>query len=81
MVLFFCFFYQNQLTQSTNALESAEELLEFAQHALDIKDEDEFTKVCIYQTPHSLPYLNRDTGANAGLKIPECNAAILCSDG
>ncbi|XP_053474364.1 FSD1-like protein isoform X2 [Ictalurus furcatus] len=35
---------QNQLTQSTNALESAEELLEFAQHALDIKDEDEFTK-------------------------------------
>ncbi|XP_060719140.1 FSD1-like protein isoform X1 [Tachysurus vachellii] len=35
---------QMQLTQSTNALESAEELLEFAQHALDIKDEDEFTK-------------------------------------
>ncbi|KAM9441458.1 FSD1-like protein isoform 3-T3 [Clarias gariepinus] len=35
---------QNQLTQSTNALESSEELLEFAQHALDIKDEEEFTK-------------------------------------
>uniref|UniRef100_W5KI29 Fibronectin type III and SPRY domain containing 1 like n=1 Tax=Astyanax mexicanus TaxID=7994 RepID=W5KI29_ASTMX len=35
---------QNQLTQSTNALESAEELLEFANHALDIKDEEEFTK-------------------------------------
>ncbi|KAF4072886.1 hypothetical protein AMELA_G00252630 [Ameiurus melas] len=35
---------QNQLTQSNNALESAEELLEFAQHALEIKDEDEFTK-------------------------------------
>ncbi|XP_062844597.1 FSD1-like protein isoform X3 [Trichomycterus rosablanca] len=31
---------QNQLTQSTNALESAEELLEFAQHALEIKDEE-----------------------------------------
>ncbi|TSL28304.1 FSD1-like protein [Bagarius yarrelli] len=35
---------QNQLTQSTNALGSAEELLEFAQHALDIKEENEFTK-------------------------------------
>uniref|UniRef100_A0AAY5K324 FSD1-like protein n=1 Tax=Esox lucius TaxID=8010 RepID=A0AAY5K324_ESOLU len=36
---------QNQLTQSTNALESAEELLEFANNALDIKDEEDFTKV------------------------------------
>ncbi|XP_071008045.1 FSD1-like protein isoform X4 [Oncorhynchus clarkii lewisi] len=35
---------QNQLTQSSDALESAEELLEFANNALDIKDEDEFTK-------------------------------------
>ncbi|XP_048114507.1 FSD1-like protein isoform X4 [Alosa alosa] len=35
---------QNQLTQSTNALESAEELLEFANNALHIKDEDEFAK-------------------------------------
>ncbi|XP_034145939.1 FSD1-like protein isoform X4 [Esox lucius] len=35
---------QNQLTQSTNALESAEELLEFANNALDIKDEEDFTK-------------------------------------
>ncbi|XP_031433651.1 FSD1-like protein isoform X2 [Clupea harengus] len=35
---------QNQLTQSTNALESAEELLEFANNALDIKDDDEFAK-------------------------------------
>uniref|UniRef100_A0AAY4A1H0 FSD1L protein n=1 Tax=Denticeps clupeoides TaxID=299321 RepID=A0AAY4A1H0_9TELE len=33
---------QNQLTQSTNALESAEELLEFANNALDIRDEEEF---------------------------------------
>uniref|UniRef100_A0A4W5K341 COS domain-containing protein n=1 Tax=Hucho hucho TaxID=62062 RepID=A0A4W5K341_9TELE len=36
---------QHQLTQSSNALESAVELLEFANVALDIKDEDEFTKV------------------------------------
>uniref|UniRef100_A0AAY4A2X5 FSD1-like protein n=1 Tax=Denticeps clupeoides TaxID=299321 RepID=A0AAY4A2X5_9TELE len=36
---------QNQLTQSTNALESAEELLEFANNALDIRDEEEFAKV------------------------------------
>ncbi|KAL0963216.1 hypothetical protein UPYG_G00351230 [Umbra pygmaea] len=35
---------QNQLTQSSSALESAEELLEFANNALDIKDEEEFTK-------------------------------------
>uniref|UniRef100_A0AAY4A2Q2 FSD1-like protein n=1 Tax=Denticeps clupeoides TaxID=299321 RepID=A0AAY4A2Q2_9TELE len=35
---------QNQLTQSTNALESAEELLEFANNALDIRDEEEFAK-------------------------------------
>lgn len=35
---------QNQLTQSTNALESAEELLEFANNALHIKDEEQFTK-------------------------------------
>ncbi|XP_066567088.1 FSD1-like protein isoform X2 [Amia ocellicauda] len=35
---------QNQLTQSTNALESSEELLEFANNALDIKDEDNFAK-------------------------------------
>ncbi|XP_036384997.1 FSD1-like protein isoform X2 [Megalops cyprinoides] len=35
---------QNQLTQSTNALESSEELLEFANNALDIKDEEEFAK-------------------------------------
>uniref|UniRef100_A0A8C2AX80 Fibronectin type III and SPRY domain containing 1-like n=1 Tax=Cyprinus carpio TaxID=7962 RepID=A0A8C2AX80_CYPCA len=35
---------QNQLTQSTNALESAEELLEFANNALHIADEGEFTK-------------------------------------
>lgn len=38
-------FWQNQLTQSTNALESAEELLEFANNALHIKDDDEFAKV------------------------------------
>ncbi|KAG2466430.1 FSD1L protein, partial [Polypterus senegalus] len=36
---------QNQLTQSANALESSEELIEFANAALDIKDADEFTKV------------------------------------
>ncbi|XP_071198650.1 FSD1-like protein isoform X3 [Salvelinus alpinus] len=35
---------QHQLTQSGSALESAVELLEFANNALDIKDEDEFTK-------------------------------------
>ncbi|XP_035246278.1 FSD1-like protein isoform X1 [Anguilla anguilla] len=35
---------QNQLTQSTNALESSEELLEFANSALDIKEEEEFAK-------------------------------------
>lgn len=35
---------QNQLTQSTNALESAEDLLEFANNALHITDEGEFTK-------------------------------------
>ncbi|XP_052380710.1 FSD1-like protein isoform X2 [Oncorhynchus keta] len=35
---------QNQLTQSSDALESAEELLEFANNALDVQDEDEFTK-------------------------------------
>lgn len=35
---------QNQLTQSTSALESSEELLEFANHALHIKDEEEFAK-------------------------------------
>ncbi|KAJ8402078.1 hypothetical protein AAFF_G00373130 [Aldrovandia affinis] len=35
---------QNQLTQSTNALESSEELLEFANNALDIKEEEEFAK-------------------------------------
>uniref|UniRef100_A0A672QCS6 Fibronectin type III and SPRY domain containing 1 like n=1 Tax=Sinocyclocheilus grahami TaxID=75366 RepID=A0A672QCS6_SINGR len=35
---------QNQQTQSTNALESAEELLEFANNALHITDEGEFTK-------------------------------------
>ncbi|KAI2664108.1 FSD1-like protein [Labeo rohita] len=35
---------QNQLTQSTSALESAEELLEFANNALHITDEGEFTK-------------------------------------
>ncbi|XP_064799686.1 FSD1-like protein isoform X2 [Oncorhynchus masou masou] len=35
---------QNQLTQSSDALESAEELLEFANNALDIKDEDQFTQ-------------------------------------
>ncbi|CDQ97698.1 unnamed protein product [Oncorhynchus mykiss] len=36
---------QHQLTQSGGALKSAVELLEFANNALDIKDEDEFTKV------------------------------------
>uniref|UniRef100_A0A8C7CFJ8 Fibronectin type III and SPRY domain containing 1 like n=1 Tax=Oncorhynchus kisutch TaxID=8019 RepID=A0A8C7CFJ8_ONCKI len=36
---------QHQLTQSGSALKSAVELLEFANNALDIKDEDEFTKV------------------------------------
>uniref|UniRef100_A0A672P5Q8 Fibronectin type III and SPRY domain containing 1 like n=1 Tax=Sinocyclocheilus grahami TaxID=75366 RepID=A0A672P5Q8_SINGR len=36
---------QNQLTQSTSALESAEELLEFANNALHITDEGDFTKV------------------------------------
>ncbi|XP_026874612.2 FSD1-like protein isoform X3 [Electrophorus electricus] len=35
---------QNQMLQSTNALESSEELLEFATHALDIKDQEAFTK-------------------------------------
>uniref|UniRef100_A0A673Z2I7 FSD1-like protein n=1 Tax=Salmo trutta TaxID=8032 RepID=A0A673Z2I7_SALTR len=35
---------QHQLTQSGSALKSAVELLEFANKALDIKDEDEFTK-------------------------------------
>ncbi|XP_031681892.1 FSD1-like protein isoform X3 [Oncorhynchus kisutch] len=35
---------QHQLTQSGSALKSAVELLEFANNALDIKDEDEFTK-------------------------------------
>ncbi|XP_067262744.1 FSD1-like protein isoform X1 [Chanodichthys erythropterus] len=35
---------QNQLTQSSSALESAEELLEFANTALHITDEGEFTK-------------------------------------
>ncbi|XP_076867465.1 FSD1-like protein isoform X3 [Brachyhypopomus gauderio] len=35
---------QNQMVQSTNALESSEELLEFATHALDIKDHEEFAK-------------------------------------
>ncbi|XP_046870951.1 FSD1-like protein isoform X1 [Hypomesus transpacificus] len=35
---------QNQLSQSTGALESAEELLEFANNALHIKDEEEFAK-------------------------------------
>ncbi|XP_069043461.1 FSD1-like protein isoform X3 [Lepisosteus oculatus] len=35
---------QNQLTQSTSALESSEELLEFANTALDIKDSEEFAK-------------------------------------
>lgn len=49
--IFYFSFNKNQLTQSTNALESSEELLEFAQHALDIKDENEFTKVCIYIKP------------------------------
>lgn len=36
---------QNQLTQSSSALESAEELLEFANTALHITDEEQFTKV------------------------------------
>uniref|UniRef100_A0AAZ3R6B1 FSD1-like protein n=1 Tax=Oncorhynchus tshawytscha TaxID=74940 RepID=A0AAZ3R6B1_ONCTS len=36
---------QHQLTQSGSALKSAVELLEFANNALDIEDEDEFTKV------------------------------------
>lgn len=35
---------QHQLTQSGSALKSAVELLEFANNALDIEDEDEFTK-------------------------------------
>ncbi|XP_041741203.2 FSD1-like protein isoform X2 [Coregonus clupeaformis] len=35
---------QHQLTQSGSALKSAEELLKFANNALDMKDEDEFTK-------------------------------------
>ncbi|XP_029500688.2 FSD1-like protein isoform X2 [Oncorhynchus nerka] len=35
---------QHQLTQSGSALKSAVELLQFANNALDIKDEDEFTK-------------------------------------
>ncbi|KAM6985529.1 FSD1-like protein isoform 2-T2 [Aplochiton taeniatus] len=35
---------QNQLTQSTNALESAEELLEFANNALHMNEEEEFAK-------------------------------------
>ncbi|MEE6511390.1 hypothetical protein FKM82_017882 [Ascaphus truei] len=35
---------QNQMTQSTNALESSEELLEFASRTLDIKEPEEFTK-------------------------------------
>ncbi|XP_045548633.1 FSD1-like protein isoform X4 [Salmo salar] len=35
---------QHQLTQSGSALKSAVELLEFANKALDINDEDEFTK-------------------------------------
>ncbi|XP_026110842.1 FSD1-like protein isoform X1 [Carassius auratus] len=35
---------QKQLTQSTSALESAEELLEFANNALHITDEEDFTK-------------------------------------
>jgi len=39
---------QNQLTQSSSALESAEELLEFANTALHITDEGEFTKVRSY---------------------------------
>uniref|UniRef100_A0A673KVC8 FSD1-like protein n=1 Tax=Sinocyclocheilus rhinocerous TaxID=307959 RepID=A0A673KVC8_9TELE len=39
---------QNQQTQSTSALESAEELLEFANNALHITDEGEFTKVDSY---------------------------------
>uniref|UniRef100_A0A673Z3W8 FSD1-like protein n=1 Tax=Salmo trutta TaxID=8032 RepID=A0A673Z3W8_SALTR len=48
---------QHQLTQSGSALKSAVELLEFANKALDIKDEDEFTKVeaaiccCLLNTP------------------------------
>lgn len=72
--IFYFSFYQNQLTQSTNALESAEELLEFAQHALDIKDEDEFTKVCIYQTTHSLIYSvifwsNKDQNIDRGKQL------------
>uniref|UniRef100_A0A8C5LMA9 Fibronectin type III and SPRY domain containing 1 like n=1 Tax=Leptobrachium leishanense TaxID=445787 RepID=A0A8C5LMA9_9ANUR len=35
---------QNQLTQCTNALESSEELLEFASRTMDIKEPEEFTK-------------------------------------
>ncbi|XP_053558592.1 FSD1-like protein isoform X2 [Bombina bombina] len=35
---------QNQLTQCTNALESSEELLEFASRTLDIREPEEFTK-------------------------------------
>ncbi|XP_030641141.1 FSD1-like protein [Chanos chanos] len=35
---------QNQLSQSTSALESAEELLEFANNALHIQNEEEFSK-------------------------------------
>ncbi|PIO35070.1 hypothetical protein AB205_0147560 [Aquarana catesbeiana] len=35
---------QNQLSQCTNALESSEELLEFASRTMDIKEPEEFTK-------------------------------------
>ncbi|XP_073522726.1 FSD1-like protein isoform X1 [Phyllobates terribilis] len=35
---------QNQLSQCTNALESSEELLEFASRSMDIKEPEEFTK-------------------------------------
>ncbi|KAM4707603.1 FSD1-like protein isoform 3-T3 [Discoglossus pictus] len=35
---------QNQLTQCTNALESSEELLEFASRTMDIKEPEDFTK-------------------------------------
>ncbi|XP_078532797.1 FSD1-like protein isoform X1 [Lissotriton helveticus] len=35
---------QNQLSQCTNALESSEELLEFASRSLDIKEPEEFSK-------------------------------------
>uniref|UniRef100_A0A8I3XDC9 Fibronectin type III and SPRY domain containing 1 like n=1 Tax=Callithrix jacchus TaxID=9483 RepID=A0A8I3XDC9_CALJA len=37
---------QSQISQCNNALENSEELLEFATRSLDIKEPEEFSKVC-----------------------------------